>query len=68
MITAIDESDYRSPAQIAARWGCSRERVAQLCRDGRVAGAMQIAGRWLIPRRARPPAAIKIRSNATVCT
>ena len=41
--------------EIAKIWGISRRRVNTLCNEGRIAGAINKGGRWLIPEDAKKP-------------
>jgi hypothetical protein len=45
--------------QTAERWNCSRQRVLQLVKSGRVIGARKDGKEWLIPNRAKRPALLK---------
>jgi excisionase family DNA binding protein len=40
-------TNYLTTAQVAARYGCSRQWVCQLIKDGRIPGEM-VGGRWLV--------------------
>jgi hypothetical protein len=41
--------------QVAEKWGCSRQRVLQLLRQGRIVGARKGLVGWLIPERVARP-------------
>ncbi len=47
--------DYLTANEIAEIWGISSRRVRILCNEGRVEGAVQKAGVWLIPGIAEKP-------------
>ena len=46
-----------SVAEAAIRLGLSRQRVFQLCKDGRITGARKVGRLWVIPEGAKiePP-------------
>lgn len=48
--------DYMSVRQAAALWGISDRRVRTLCKEGRIAGAVQVGRAWKIPLDAKKPA------------
>ncbi|MDO4833513.1 MAG: helix-turn-helix domain-containing protein [Bacillota bacterium] len=41
--------------EAAEIWGISRRRVNTLCNEGRIEGAINKGGRWLIPEGAKKP-------------
>lgn len=41
--------DYISARETATRWDISQRRVAALCSEGRIAGAMLVGNSWIIP-------------------
>ena len=47
--------DYLTANEIAEKWDISSRRVRILCNEGRVEGAVQKAGIWLIPENAVKP-------------
>lgn len=47
--------DYVSSAEIAKKWNVSQRRVAVLCKEGRVAGAVLVGRMWMIPKDAKKP-------------
>lgn len=47
--------NYLTTAEVAERWSISRRRVTVLCGDGRINGAVQKSGVWLIPENAAKP-------------
>lgn len=40
----------------AEKWGCSRQRVLQWLKEGRVRGAKRFGDQWIIPENAKRPA------------
>lgn len=51
--------DYLTSEEIAQKWDISTRRVTALCKDGRIVGAVQKSGVWLIPNDAQKPANMK---------
>ncbi len=51
--------DYLTSEEIAQKWDISTRRVTTLCKDGRIDGAVQKSGVWLIPNDAQKPASMK---------
>ena len=47
--------DYLTANEIAEKWDISSRRVRILCNEGRVDGAVQKAGIWLIPENTEKP-------------
>lgn len=47
--------DYLTANEMAEKWEISSRRVRILCNEGRVEGAVQKAGIWLIPENAEKP-------------
>jgi len=47
---------YISTVQAAEKWGISIRRIAIFCKEGRISGAKQVGGRWMIPENAEKPA------------
>lgn len=48
--------DFLTTTEMAKQWNISRRRIATLCRDGRIAGAVLKGRTWLIPEGAEKPA------------
>lgn len=46
---------YISAKDVANKWGISQRRVAVLCTDGRVEGAVMVGNMWIIPEDAEKP-------------
>lgn len=51
--------EYLTSAEIAKKWNISTRRVTKLCREGRVSGAIQKSGVWLIPQNILKPEVMK---------
>ena len=47
--------NYLSTAEQAKNWGISQRRVAILCKEGRVEGAVLKGNMWLIPEDTAKP-------------
>ena len=47
--------EYMISAECAQNWGISQRRVAILCKEGRVEGAIIRGRMWLIPKDAKKP-------------
>lgn len=47
---------YISAKEVAEKWNISQRRVAVLCSEGRVKGAMMVGNMWIIPSNAEKPA------------
>ena len=46
---------YISAKEMATKWKISQRRVATLCSDGRIDGAMMVGNSWIIPETAMKP-------------
>ena len=42
--------DYMTLKEASEKWGVSSRQVNYYCVDGRIPGAVKIAGDWLIPK------------------
>lgn len=58
--------NYISAKETATKWGISQRRVATLCSEGRIIGAMFVGNSWVIPYDAVKP--IDARTKATSLT
>ena len=47
--------DLLTSVEIAKKWGISSRRVALLCSEGRVEGAIKKGKTWLIPETTKKP-------------
>ncbi|MDO4961445.1 MAG: DNA-binding protein [Eubacteriales bacterium] len=52
---------YLSTIEIGEKWGLSSRRVAILCSEGRIEGAMRAGKMWIIPEDAVKPADARYR-------
>ena len=52
----------------AGRWGLTERRVTDLCRSGKIPGAMKTGGVWAVPADARRPADGRLRSGNYIRT
>lgn len=48
--------DYMTLKEASEKWGVSSRQVHYYCVDGRIPGAVKMAGVWLIPKEAAKPA------------
>lgn len=51
--------EFLTSEEIAEKWNVSARRVTTLCKEGRVEGAVQKGGIWLIPENAEKPEVLK---------
>lgn len=51
--------EYLTSEEIAQKWDISSRRVTTLCKDGRISGAIQKSGVWLIPDDVQKPESMK---------
>lgn len=47
--------EFLTTTEIAAKWNISRRRVATLCKEGRIEGAILKGKTWLVPDNAIKP-------------
>lgn len=55
--------DYLSTKQVSEKWSVSVRRILKLCEDGRIKGAIKIAGVWLPPEAVEKPTDARIKSG-----
>ena len=48
--------DYTTLKETSEKWGISSRQINYYCTDGRIPGAVKMAGVWLIPKNADKPA------------
>ena len=48
--------DYMTLKEASERWGIWSRQINYYCTDGRIPGAVKMAGVWLIPKNADKPA------------
>lgn len=58
--------DYISARETAKKWEISQRRVATLCSEGRVLGAMFVGNVWIIPRNAIKPVDARARDVPSI--
>ena len=54
---------YLSIREAAEKWGVSQRRINQYCTEGRIPGAVKMAGVWLVPKGAEKPADKRRKPN-----
>lgn len=47
--------DYYTTSEMAEKWNISRRRIATLCKEGRIDGAILKGKTWLLPADAKKP-------------
>ena len=47
--------DYMTLKEASEKWGVSSRQINYYCTDGRIPGAVKMAGVWLIPKTAEKP-------------
>lgn len=47
--------DYMTLKEASEKWGVSSRQINYYCTDGRIPGAVKMAGVWLIPKEADKP-------------
>ena len=47
--------EYLTTTEIAEKWNISRRRVATLCKEGRIEGAILKGKTWLVPNNSVKP-------------
>lgn len=47
--------DYLTTTEMSEKWNISRRRIATLCKEGRIIGAILKGKTWLIPSEAEKP-------------
>ena len=47
--------DYMTLKEASKKWGISSRQINYYCVDGRIPGAVKMAGVWLIPKNAEKP-------------
>ena len=58
--------NYMSTKEAAALWGIGDRQVANLCKNGDIAGAVKQGRRWMIPADAQKPADKRIKTGAYI--
>ena len=53
------------PVKVAAKlWGVTERQIANLCRSGRIDGAVKQVRSWMIPEKTEKPADLRIKTGA----
>jgi hypothetical protein len=60
--------DYLSATETAEKWKVVKRWVTELCKEGRIPGAFQVAGNWAIPANAEKPADLRIKRGKYIKT
>ena len=47
--------DYMTLKEASEKWGVSSRQINYYCTDGRIPGAVKMAGVWLLPKTAEKP-------------
>lgn len=55
--------DYMTLKEASEKWGVSSRQVNYYCVEGRIPGAVKMAGVWLIPKGATKPIDRRIKNN-----
>ena len=55
--------DFLTTKQASEIWGISQRRVAILCEEGRIIGAVKAGRTWLMPTDAKKPTDARIKSE-----
>lgn len=55
--------EYISSAEIAKQWDISQRRVAVLCKEGRIEGAVLKGNMWLIPDNSTKPHDLRVKND-----
>lgn len=59
---------YLSIRQTSEKWNLSARWISDLCKAGRIQGAMKVGSYWVIPEDAEKPADARIKSGRYVKT
>ena len=57
--------DYMTLKEASEKWGVSSRQVNYYCVEGRIPGAVKMAGVWLIPKEAEKPMDKRRKCGAT---
>lgn len=58
--------DFLTTKQASELWGISQRRVAILCEQGRIDGAVMAGRTWLLPKDAKKPEDARLKSKRKV--
>ena len=59
--------DYMTVKEASEKWGVTPRRIVYYCTDGRISGAMKMAGVWLIPKDAGKPTDRRRKKSGDEC-
>ena len=59
--------DYMTLKETSEKWGVSTRQINYYCTDGRIPGAVKMAGVWLIPKEAEKPADGRRKKSGDEC-
>lgn len=59
--------DYMTLKEASEKWGVSSRQVNYYCVEGRIPGAVKMAGVWLIPKETDKPADSLFSGNRLFC-
>ena len=58
--------EYISTIQASQKWGISTRRIHTLCAEGRIEGVCRLGIAWAIPKDAKKPSDLRIKSGKYV--
>lgn len=58
--------EFLTIKKASTQWGISQRRIAALCEQGRICGAVKAAGVWILPPDSKKPADARIKSGKYV--
>lgn len=55
--------DYMTAQEAAEKWNVSMRWVQRLCKENRIDGAINVNRVWLIPKKAKKPADVRLKKG-----
>lgn len=55
--------DYMTLKETSEKWGVSVRQINYYCADGRIPGAVKMAGVWLLPKDAEKPVDMRTKQG-----
>ena len=55
--------DYMTLKEVSEKWGVSSRQINYYCTDGRIPGAVKMAGVWLVPKDAVKPIDVRTKQG-----
>ena len=55
--------DYMTLKETSEKWGVSVRQINYYCTDGRIPGAVKMAGVWLLPKDAEKPVDMRTKQG-----